>query len=204
MREPTAEQFLKDVRHHQMTIPLNEGVYRHVRFRSTVRGWNQWFDLNTWPGHLTISGDMGTWTFSRLPDMFEFFRDSKLEINSGYWAEKLQGGNCTGSRTGAMEFDSDFFRKQLYGMIENWDLDKRQKGFVGRRLKEAMSEDNEHEMYRAAYNFHCDVPDYGRFEFDGADLPDGRVYTFRFIWCLYAIVWGIQQYDNGLRLEIAA
>jgi len=200
MRQCTAEEFLKDVANHQMTIPLSDGVYRHVRFRSTVRGWNQWFDLVTWPGCLTISGDMGTWTFSRLPDMFEFFRDSQLRINEGYWAEKLQGGNCTGRSSGAMQFDAELFRERLFGQIKDFDLTAKQRGFVGRELKELLdsTDENEHYMYRAVYDFDCEVPGYGRFRFDGAELPNGRTYTYRFVWCLYAIVWGIQQFDNGM------
>ena len=95
MRESTAEQFLRDVDHHNMSVMHESGVYRHLRFRQPDTG-NMWFDLVTWPGFLTISGDMGTWTFARLPDMFEFFRDSKLRINCDYWAEKLQHGNHIG------------------------------------------------------------------------------------------------------------
>lgn len=41
----------------------------------------------TWPGHLSITGDVGGYTFCRLRDMFEFFRGG--QINPGYWGEKL-------------------------------------------------------------------------------------------------------------------
>ena len=34
-----------------------------------------------------------------------------------------------------------------------------------------------------------------KFQFDSCELPDGKVYSYHFIWCCYAIVWGIQQYD---------
>ena len=67
MREPTAEQFLKDVQRHAMNELHRDGVYRHLRFRQPENG-NMWFELVTWPGHLTIAGDMGTWTFA-LPEI---------------------------------------------------------------------------------------------------------------------------------------
>lgn len=101
MRELTAEQFLKDVANHQMESRMENGIYRHLVFRqSGEHSWNMWFGIVTWPGWLTIYGDMGTWTFSRVEDMFCFFRDEKLRINASYWAEKLQHGTH-GGRDGA-------------------------------------------------------------------------------------------------------
>ncbi len=204
MREPTEEQFLKDVMYHQMTIPLNEGVYRHVRFRSTKRGWNQWFDLTTWPGMLTISGDMGTWTFSRLPDMFEFFRDNEgLRINPSYWAEKLQHGNFSG-RQGGKVYEFEAFSERLLAQLSEYY------GFGGEELSavtqqvrdEVLRHDEKHAAMEAAYNFEFQRLDGTKWSFDACELPDGMVYSFHFTWCLYAIVWGIQQYDNGQTLHI--
>lgn len=198
MRTCTAEEFLKDVATHQMAVLLNSGIYRHLKFRAEKNGWNQWFEIITWPGHLTLSGDMGTWTFARVEDMFTFFRSSELKINEGYWAEKLQGGDSYGGRL-AMQFDVDVFRKHLFQQLKSSDLTSRQRGFVGRELREALEfvDENEYALHQEVYEFHCEVPGYGRFEFDGADLPSGRIYTYRFVWCLYAIVWGIQQFDKA-------
>src|SRR4051812_7199267 len=114
MGEPTRDQFLKDVERHKMSVKLSDGVYRHLRFSKPLDS-NMWFELVTWPGYLTISGDMGTWAFSRITDMFEFFRsrnDGELEINSGYWSEKLQAGASGGSRHSKV-WDSDKFSTQL-------------------------------------------------------------------------------------------
>lgn len=97
-----AERFPRDVADHQMIPSLDDGLYRHLRFRR-VAPWTDrdgvehppsqssscWFDLITWPGHLTITGDGGTYTFARERDMFEFFRGHG--INPGYWAEKVRG-----------------------------------------------------------------------------------------------------------------
>lgn len=201
MRECTESEFLKDVATHKMTILYADGLYRHLKFRASINCWNQWFEIITWPNALTLAGDMGTWTFSRVEDMFTFFRgsaDGPLKINEGYWAEKLQGGDCYGSRAGAMQFDADYFRELLFRQPrECHSLEADQIEFIERELKNDFRrcEDNEHEAVRIAYEFHCEVPGYGRFEFSGSDLPDGRVYTYRFIWCLYAIVWGIRQWD---------
>ena len=85
---PSQEEFQKDVSQHGVTIIRDDGVNRHIRFKRPGTMCMH-FDLITWPGYLCYCGDMGTYVFSRLEDMFEFFRTDR-DINPGYWAEKLQ------------------------------------------------------------------------------------------------------------------
>jgi len=191
MRPIGPNDFLKDVLNHSFTVKLDSGLYRHLGFRSKEDGWNMWFELVTWPGCLTIRGDMGTWTFSRLEDMFLFFRDEKLRINESYWAEKLQHGTF-GGRDGARVFSEDLFRERLLAQLTEYY------GLEGERLKEVtealrdevLNRDNRYDLLMAARDFKC-----GDFQFDTCELPDGKEYAYHFVWCLYAIVWGIQQYD---------
>jgi hypothetical protein len=228
MRESTEEQFLKDTANHRMTVLLDSGIYRHIRLKQPGTG-NMWFDLVTWPGCLTISGDMGTWTFSRVDDMFTFFRhtprrvkqsrclcavcgrlSTELKINPSYWAEKLQHGNYSG-RDGAKVWDQATFQAHLLDQLKNHFEDEPEKLA---ELKTAVEEDifqrhdgdGPHMMRHAAYEFTYEFEadrwrtGYGhqrtwKFQFDGMDLPSGMVYSYHFIWCLYAIVWGVQQYD---------
>src|ERR1700722_10858892 len=113
MRECTEAQFLKDVANHKMTVLLDSGIYRHVEFKKPGRC-DMWFDLITWPGCLTVRGDMGTWTFARVEDMFKFFRSNpnKLEINADYWSEKLCTG-VHGGRDSAEVWEEEVFRANL-------------------------------------------------------------------------------------------
>lgn len=195
MKKCAEEQFIKDVSNHRMNIFHSEGVYRHVGFRQPNTG-NMWFDLVTWPGFLTISGDMGTWTFSRTPDMFRFFRDDKMRINPSYWGEKLQHGNY-GGRDGAKVWDEDAFKASLIAHLDNYDWEDGNRAAVEEAISEdVFRQDGKWEMMLAAREFTYQLPDY-KFQFDPCDLPDGMVYSFHFIWCLYAIVWGIQKFDNG-------
>ncbi len=206
MRTCTAEEFLKDVATHRMTIEASDGVRRHILFKATKNKWNQWFEIVTWPGTLVIHGDMGSWTFSRVEDMFTFFRARRgaLDINESYWADKLEGGDSSGSRN-AMQFDADAFRDGLLMRIESCGLDPSGREYVARELTETLSacDGNEHAQYEAAYNFRCEVPGYGAFTFDGSDMGSGNVYRYRFIWCLYAIVWGIHKFDWGQGAELS-
>jgi hypothetical protein len=107
------EEFIKDVSQHKMQILRDDGLYRHIRFKRENTSC-YYFDLITWPGALCYTGDMGTFVFSRIPDMFEFFRTdgekgADLRINPGYWSEKLlavDGGRHSAS---PMEFDPHKF-----------------------------------------------------------------------------------------------
>lgn len=191
--------FLKDVGKHRMKALLDNGLYRHIRFQQPNNS-NLWFELVTWPGVLTIHGDMGTWTFSRVPEMFSFFRDDKLRINASYWAEKLRHGIHGGS-DGAKVFSEELFREQLQARLTDYyslageDLDVAS----GALRCEVLSQDNKYDLLIAARDFSCELPSRGgRLHFDSCDLPSGEEYAYQFLWCLYAIVWGIQQYDKGL------
>jgi len=117
--ELTEASFLKDVATHEMQLLRDDGVYRHLRFKrpGTVC---MYFDLITWPGFLCYTGDMGTFVFTRLRDMFEFFRtdreyaqrrgDRQLFVNHGYWSEKLVAVDSQRRNGSAMEFSEALLR----------------------------------------------------------------------------------------------
>ena len=104
----TEETFLKDVDQHVMEVIHEDGVFRHLRFKQpgTVC---MHFDLITWPGRLCYTGDMGTFVFSRIHDMLEFFRPDAYaiaapfkRIDRNYWAEKVDASGrdgITGARS---------------------------------------------------------------------------------------------------------
>ncbi|MFN0318377.1 MAG: hypothetical protein ACKVQA_25410 [Burkholderiales bacterium] len=183
------KDFRKDIASHVMTIKRNDGLYRHLEFRKPNHGWHHWFEIVTWPNGLIIRGDMETWVFSRVEDMFNFFRGDR--INAYYWQEKLQ---C--ARDDAKEFSADVFRSQVIGRLDNWDLKPDQLKQVLSDLDDEVfgpleDDRNEHKAYELLYRFSS-----GDVSF-GCDLPDGKEWSYHYLWCLHAIVWGIQQYDKG-------
>ena len=116
------ERFLKDVAEHTMEVVQDDGLNRFLRFRKKGTS-AYWFDIVTWQGILVINGDCGTYMFSRIPDMFNFFRMSPndwnynkdgLCINPSYWGEKLLAvSNNSGSGEGAiMKFSESLFLQQ--------------------------------------------------------------------------------------------
>lgn len=98
--------FNRNMDEHQMTILYADGLYRHLRFKNPDHGFYR-FDLITWPGYLTITGDIGTYVFARVRDMFEFFTGY---INTGYWAEKLQNG-ADGGRSTVKSYEEELFKQ---------------------------------------------------------------------------------------------
>lgn len=189
--ECTAEMFLKDVENHRLEIVSDNDLCRHLQFRKPGDS-NLHFNITTWPGYLCISGDMGSYVFARLPDMFNFFRSTELKINKSYWHEKLQSSDRHMKST---EYDEELFERDVKETFFNWvrdgNADKETRRKIWTEIKSDVLScgDDEHEAGRATYDFNS----HG---FSFYDIGVWRDYTYQFIWCLYAIVWGIQQYDK--------
>ena len=191
MKSLTVERFQKDIANHGMAVHRDDGIYRHLAFRHKgEHSWNMWFEIVTWPNALTIRGDMGSWSFSRIEDMFRFFRSSEeLAINPSYWSEKCESVDW---RTGPCKvFDADTFKANIVSSLDNYDLEAEQRVVILAALNDGVFRyDTEHEMRQELDDFEC-----GDFSFSNAWEISGRTFSYHFLWCLYAIVWGIQQYD---------
>lgn len=200
MTDNIKSRFLRDIAKHEMTILHDHGVYRHIRFQSP-RDNCYWFELVTWPGCLSICGDMGTYVFSRTEDMFRFFRRDQLEINEGYWAEKVVSSYRSGMKQFRVEAVRQWFRDNLRVCLEGWDKGDR-KRIIGqvRELFDGIDEMSEEEVRREIDGINMD----GDMVFSDMWEADFTEYTLHFLWCLYAIVWGIQQYDGAKVTEGAA
>lgn len=204
LAELAKKHFLDDTKNHQVQIIRDDGVNRHIRFAepNTSIGY---FDLITWPGYLCYTGDMGSFLFKRTNDMFSFFRgdsDTKkeeLSINPRYWSEKLESIDRHG---GYEEFDKDEFKRVISDhrlrWIRDYGLDKDSR----RELWDAVTnyvldraEDGEGVALNAAYEFSVEVNGLA-FRFD--DFYEHRMnkYIHTFLWCCYALVWGIERYDE--------
>lgn len=210
-RKEILAHFKEDTKNHRLVVENDNGVFRHLHFargRSSIYH----FTLTTWPGHLCISGDCGTYVFSRLHDMLDFFRmdkhdfmrsEGELSINPGYWAEKLQHGGGY-RRELYTEWSSSAFEEQVQEMHDNWlesfdpeDYDSEEEAEAAKAdvlsdikdLKNASSDEWEAvAAVREFYSDHIDLQDFW-------ESGECREMTHGFIWCLYAIAWGIQQYD---------
>lgn len=192
----TEARFLEDVKDHRMEIIRNDGEYRHVRFkRQNSTAYT--FDLITWPGHLCYTGDMGTYVFSRIRDMFQFFRADpktsrevrRLHVNHPYWAEKVLAMDKNGV---IEEFVPELARRQALEILRElarevrWSKEAREKR---REIYDEVCQSldgPEHEVRRVLYEHFDDSWEWR--------LMD---YTYTYRWACFAIAWGIAEYDRA-------
>ncbi|MFD8318617.1 hypothetical protein [Kitasatospora purpeofusca] len=111
IEQRAAEQFRRDTAKHELTVLHDDGLHRHLRVAEPGSG-HLWFELVTWPGGLTIRGDMGCYIFSCAKDMFDFFRRSAWGggPNLHYWAQKADAGDI---HAGVREYSADLLRKHI-------------------------------------------------------------------------------------------
>jgi len=204
MREAacTQERFLDDVKDHQLEVVKDEDLYRHLKLRRKNKSYLYWIDIITWPGYLCISSDCGTYVFSRTKDMFCFFRmrdndfnklkDRRLNINPGYWSEKVRGSHNEGIR----EYVHERFLEEITKVYDENFKDRCGTEEKAEELWEKIDDQvlscdqNGYAAHSAAYNF-----EHEGFEFTDFWETTITEYTFEYLWCCYAIVYAIEQYD---------
>ncbi len=190
MKQLTKEQFLKDVAAHALTVKLDQGIYRHLSFRGPEpNSWNMWFEIITWPGNLAIRGDMGTWVFNRIEDMFGFFGSDIGRVNPHYWAEKIESESRFGGPS--RQFIPEVYRAAVVSSLNGYGMTDERKDTVLHALNEAFdeTEESEPELRRMVREFLCEG-----FEFSDPWEIKGEDFTYHYLWCIHAIVWAIQQY----------
>jgi len=211
----TDTRFLLDTAQHRLTVIRDDGLYRHLRLQRPGTSC-YYYDVITWPGYLTVVGDMGTWTFSRIADMFEFFGGWTGRINTGYWSEKLEAGaGGSGRNLLAQEYDHDAFCESLKSSLseyledceeahpdedeDDWDDEDDTPDSDKAKVREAFRElsrshfSHENEAYQAVLD--ADWPD----RWSAWDICEGltfKTYTSHFRWILFAITWAISKYHN--------
>jgi hypothetical protein len=181
-----AARFEAETKQHEMTVLHDDGLYRHLRFMNPKDS-AYWFEIVTWPGSLVLRGDLNdSYTFTRLRDMFEFFRGKR--INPHYWAEKLGG-----RRQQVQEFSEEVFRQtvkdHVAGDIRCGDAPRG----IGKAVREQILDAEVYSREDA-----IDVVEgflFKGYEFGETWEWDLTDYDWSYVWCCYALVWGIQQYD---------
>ena len=98
IRFDVAADFKTHTTDHVLTVVRDDGVYRHLRCRQP--GTSMWgWDIITWPGYLTITGELDEWVFTRELDMLrDFFRG---DVNP-YWLQKCTAWDRYSHRNGVV------------------------------------------------------------------------------------------------------
>jgi hypothetical protein len=188
-----AERFINDTAEHRMRIVHDDGLYRHLRCNAPGT-WCYGYNVVTWPGYLSVNGDCGDFTFSRVTDMFTFFRGD--HINPDYWASKLPNRDAA---DGTRRYSRDLFVPRVMEWYTNhceWEPDE------DGSLKQAL--DDQVFNYGPPDSRHEAIERLSEFEHHSGgtclriDEPwdfDFREWDWQFLWCCWGIVQAIAQYD---------
>jgi hypothetical protein len=213
MYDKIKELFLQDVKDHELTIIINDGVNRHLRF-SRKDNTTYYFDIITFAGNLLITGDMGSYLFARTNDMFEFFvhpsnpSDDPLYINPYYWGQKLQAID----RNGYNEFDGELFEQRVKQTFEEWkeghtELSEEVLQDIWEHIEQEVIDhaDSEHQAFMLTDEFsyyHWKEEKTYDDIFVGTWEWELKQCTHHYIWNCYAIVWGIRKYNENAKEKI--
>lgn len=191
-------RFDRDVTEHQLTVLHENGLYRHLRFKRPDTGL-EYFDIVTWPYHLHIGGDRDGYTFSRVEDMFGFFRRVGREpINPDYWAEKVTDG-----RERTKKYSRERTEEKIWRAVrDEYEAHGRDAKGLAKAVHEELFDDwdNRLDFEDAARR----VIDDFTFTFAESDVKvrfddnwewDLRDWDYHYLWSCHAIAWGIGQYD---------
>lgn len=190
------ERFAREVATHVMTVERNEGLDRRLTFRRPGTRCMS-FEIVTWPGILAYTGDMGSFMFTRLTDMFEFFRLPQYPArlpDFGYWEEKCIAADRS---DGTRRFAPALFEQNVREWITRTcdELSPREARDLWRVVEEAVirrADDGAQEAIRAA----CEFEWKGRHPLQDFWEMRCEEHTYRFTWACHAIAWGIQCFDS--------
>jgi hypothetical protein len=238
--EETAKRFAAEAGNAKMTVLLDDGLHRHLRF-VTPHGF-YWFEIVTVPGSLIFRGDGESFVFSCGKDTFELFRhgihrDGSIHINPGYWDEKLSSERDAAQRYSMEKFDAlvaeqladaetDFpgltaawaehvgeygeynteYESEALRAMHDFDFGEKTKAVCSCGKSETCPDSLDarnwgikHQRQEGEHKVELDtVPGFTFEDIEPRDLQD---HYWWFLWALYAICWGIKQYDEHRRRE---
>jgi hypothetical protein len=191
--ERAARMFAVNTAGHELKILHDEGLYRHIYMGKPGTDLYR-YELITWPGHLSVGGGMDHYIFSRVEDMFTFFRGH--EINPQYWAEKVKDGP---KRTSS--YSEDRFKARVMDELKHMpmpNLTDEQREARAELLERIADGDAYHA--EGARDLLNDAERAGLFSDTWEwNLQD---WDYHFAYCLHAIVAGIKAYDAA-KTELA-
>lgn len=183
-------RFLAETADHVMTVLHDDGLYRHLRFQKPGTSL-YYFNLVTWPGYLSITGDVDSFTFARTEDMFEFFGGNIERINPGYWAEKLVAKSDVKVHSPEQVIErvvTEFWERRH-------DYDETAEIFRMLRSDVLEERDFADTAHAALARFEFVTSSGKTFHFSDTWEWDFNEWSAQYLWALHAITSGIGQYQ---------
>lgn len=188
VEDRTRARFVQETADHAMRVIRDDGLYRHLRFRQPNTSIYH-FDLVSWPGVLTITGDCGTFVFSRGKDMFEFFEPAGGAIKPAYWSEKLLAPAPQAVRIYSQDVYTMRVRQWLEDMLEADGTDEGSlRDAVREQLLDEPPRSESEAIQRLSAFTHDEIRIDTPYEWDLDEWDE------RFLWCCHAIMQGVSRY----------
>jgi len=193
-------QFLTEMAKHKMVVKQDEGLYKHLVF-AEPGNFELAFEIVSFPHHVMITGDMGCYCFSREPDMFKWFIKDGVksiaspEIEVNRWRNKLV----------SIDSSMGVVRKSTALAIK---MIEENRAFYLKEYPEHADEINEkfdnllgYEesgidilIYEMCYLSLCLGHEDEHSPFSDLEIEVLETYTPQFVWCCYALNYGIGEY----------
>lgn len=170
--EIAERNFSANTKDHTLTIIRDDGVYRHLLCGKPGTGIWSWAVI-TWPAHLAVSGDLGSFIFRRQGDMLNFFTGP---VNPGYWLEKCTAWDRGSSPRGVVSLGK--IRDRLGRPFDHEDLEYL---------------DGSSEVSAAIEILVNDLNEPDAWDWDITD------YDWAALRILHAISWTVKQYSEHVR-----
>ena len=192
-------QFLSEVADHNLVVKQDDGLYKHLLLHKPG-SFEYAFEVISFPSHIMITGDMGTYCFSRVSDMFRWFiKDGDKSMDSpememSRWFNKLVSVD---SQLGAkkknlglalrhIEENRDFYLKEYPEHKD--DIQEAFGELVG------CAEMGVDALLTGMYDFEIVLCEEEHRPFSDFEHSTVEAYVSQFAWCCYAINYAIGEY----------
>ena len=162
---------------HQITELMRSGVYRSWRCCRPEGGSVYQFDITTIPGHLIITGDLGSLVVSREWDMLPWCRGSV--DSTDYFGSKVV------SDEKRRVFSHEALKEWLDEQLADPELPDDHREIIDDVLDEGIENDGSDYFYRVLLDI-----------WEGNDSPDWTDWHCQFLWKRDAIRWFVMHHDE--------
>lgn len=192
------DNFIMDTASHTFTIIKDDGLYKHLRY-ATPGDSLYAMSIVTWPGYLSVSGDVGDYMFSHEVDMIGLFRRTS---SVKYWMEKCvsldkDAGLTTYDPREAVAFVIDYVNElDDEKKLSIHDREKIQSKLIS-LLTELMTSSSSSEALHHIMSFNYEFEDGSEFNFLDSGLESNfTVPAYHFKYVLHGIAKVIALYDE--------
>jgi hypothetical protein len=190
------DDFMASMSLHKMTVLRDDELYKHIRFAAPNEFENA-FEVMSFPYHVLITGDMGCYTFSREKDMFEWFVKGhcapikRPEIEVSRWFAKMVSKDAAIS---AKHYYLPAVIESIEEAKSNYTEGRGDCSLEVEQFNELLEwkEYGAEKLLDEMQEFYLDSISVSPFQDLERDCYE--VYSTHFVWCCYALNYGIGTY----------